>query len=144
MPNPLSGYITAWRNDYIIIANNLWSMGSMLQRAGDALQLEDFANAGANLINAKSNAWGAAMAFQTGANNLYDDMYTAMHWIDNNWPEGGEAYELTIDKMLEAIWDGDLLRWFHFVTYIDSMRAGIWNLEIYDTHLADLYRHFSV
>ena len=57
---------------------------------------------------------------------------------------GGEEYELTMDKMLEAMWDGDLLRWFHFVTYIDSMRAGIWNLEIYDTHLADLYRHFSI
>jgi len=68
----------------------------------------------------------------------------ALYWIDDNWPSGGEPYELTIDKMLEAMWDGDLLRWFHFVTYIDSMRAGIWNLEIYDTHLSDLYRHFSV
>ena len=68
----------------------------------------------------------------------------ALYWIDDNWPSGGEEYELTMDKMLEAIWDGDLLRWFHFVTYIDSMRAGIWNLEIYETHLSDLYRHFSV
>jgi len=55
-----------------------------------------------------------------------------------NWTGG-----VDMDAILNAMWDGDLLRWFHFINYIDSMRAGIWNIEIYDTHLADWYRHFS-
>lgn len=50
---------------------------------------------------------------------------------------------VTLDAILEAIWDSDKLRWFHFINYIDSMRAGIWNTEIYEKHLEDWYRHFS-
>jgi len=49
-----------------------------------------------------------------------------------------------MDAILEAIWNSDKLRWFYFINYIDAMRAGIWNMEIYETHLADMYRHFSI
>lgn len=55
----------------------------------------------------------------------------------------GEPTELNMDTILTAMWDSDKLRWFHFVNYIDSMRAGIWNTEIYEKHLADWYIHFS-
>ncbi len=51
--------------------------------------------------------------------------------------------EVTMDAILNAIWNSDKLRWFHFINYIDSMRAGIWNTEIYGEHLAEWYRHFS-
>ena len=51
---------------------------------------------------------------------------------------------VTMDSILDAMWDSDKLRNFHFINYIDSMRAGIWNTEIYETHLADWYRHFSL
>lgn len=59
---------------------------------------------------------------------------------------GGEApepYELTMDKILEAMWESDTLRNFHFINYIDAMRASIWNVEIHEKHLAEWYRHFS-
>jgi len=55
----------------------------------------------------------------------------------------GEPSEVTMDAILNAMWNSDRLRWFHFINYIDAMRAGIWNVEIYETHLADWYRHFS-
>lgn len=69
--------------------------------------------------------------------------YDILHYIDDNL-NGGAPYELTMDKMLTAIWDSDKLRWYHFINYIDAMRGGIWNTEIYETHLADWYRHFSI
>lgn len=55
----------------------------------------------------------------------------------------GEGGEVDMDAILEAMWDSDKLRWFHFINYIDSMRAGIWNTEIYAKHLEEWYRHFS-
>ena len=55
----------------------------------------------------------------------------------------GAPAEVTMDAMLNAMWSGDLLRWFHFINYIDAMRGGIWNTEIYETHLAEWGRHFS-
>lgn len=143
MPYPLSAYISSWRGHYVTVSNNLWSMGSYLKNAATALELEFFDTAATNLDSAGERAHDTALIFNLGATNIHDDMYTAMDWINDNWPSDGVAYELTLDKILEAIWDSDKLRWFHFINYIDSMRAGIWNVEIYDTHLADWYRHFS-
>ena len=51
--------------------------------------------------------------------------------------------DIDMDKILDAMWESDKLRSFHFINYIDAMRASIWNIEIYETHLADWYRHFS-
>lgn len=77
--------------------------------------------------------------------SLRNTMYAILHYIDENL-DGGEPpepYELTMDKILEAMYESDKLRWFHFINYIDAMRASIWNVEIYETHLAEWYRHFS-
>jgi len=69
------------------------------------------------------------------------DLYESIYWAAQG--EAPPEYELTMDKILDVIWESDKLRWFHFINYIDSMRAGIWNTEIYDKHLEDWYRHFS-
>jgi len=53
-------------------------------------------------------------------------------------------YELTMSKILDAIWESTPLETFFFVNYIDAMRAAIWNKEISEQRLADLYRHFSI
>jgi len=54
-----------------------------------------------------------------------------------------EYASVTMEAILNAMWDSDKLRNFHFINYIDAMRGGIWNTEIYETHLAEWYRHFS-
>lgn len=51
--------------------------------------------------------------------------------------------DIDMEKILDAMWESDKLRSFHFINFIDAMRAGIWNIEIYETHLAEWYRHFS-
>ncbi len=140
MPNPLSGYITAWRQDYITVSGNLWSAGSMLQNAGNAIKIQQFASCGTNLINAKDNLHAAALAFQVGASNMYDNMYAAMHWIDNNIGGGGSV---DMEAILAAMWAGNKLENFHFITYIDAMRASIWNVEIMEQHLESDYMHFQ-
>lgn len=56
----------------------------------------------------------------------------------------GSPAEVNMDAIIEAMWDSDKLRWFKFINYIDAMRGGIWNTQIYETHLQDWYRHFSL
>jgi len=65
------------------------------------------------------------------------------YYLRNCVGGGGDPYELTMDKINEAMWGTDKLRSFLFINYIDAMRASIWNVEIYETHLAEWYRHFS-
>lgn len=54
---------------------------------------------------------------------------------------GGD--ELTMQKLLDTIWESNKLESFHFVNYIDAMRASIWNITIYEEHLHEWFRHFS-
>jgi len=65
------------------------------------------------------------------------------YYLRNCIGDGAEPYELSMDKILDAMWDTDRLRSFHFINYIDAMRAGIWNDSIYEIHLLEWYRHFS-
>ena len=81
-----------------------------------------------------------AATFESRYDQSY--LYEAIYWARYDTGDG-EEYELTMEKILETIWNSDQLRWFLFINFIDSMRAGIWNIEIYDTHLAEWYRHFS-
>lgn len=64
----------------------------------------------------------------------------AMHSYIATLFNGGDV---TMEAMLEAMWDSDKLRNFHFINYIDAMRASIWNTEVYETHLAEWYEHFQ-
>jgi len=73
--------------------------------------------------------------------SMRNTTYDILHYIDLNL---GSGYTLTLQKMLDAIWAGNKLESFHFINYIDAMRASIWNVEIYETHLAEWYRHFSL
>lgn len=139
MPTPLTGYINAWRSNYTTVSNNLWSAGTYLKNAGDALKISQFVQAGNNLVNAQGSLHNAALAFSLGGDNIYDDMYAAMHWIDDNI---GDAEPLTMDAILDAIWLSDKTQSFVFINDIDAMRAAIWNMEIYEGSLAEWYRHF--
>ena len=53
-------------------------------------------------------------------------------------------YELTMAKIMDAVWLSTPLETFFFVNYVDAMRAAIWNKEISETRLVELYRHFSI
>ncbi len=81
--------------------------------------------------------------WQNSTDDIRDMLIWCLQYINDNAFNGGVG-AVTMDSILEAMWDSDKLRWFHFINYIDSMRAGIWNTEIYETHLAEWYRHFSL
>lgn len=146
MPDALQTFITNGYNDGAQAGSHLLLARNNLYYAGDSIAAENWADAKTKLyVAADELGYVARYLLQDDVfyKGLRRDWKDALQWINDNWPTGGDPYELTMDKILEAVWDGDLLRWFHFINYIDSMRAGIWNIEIYETHLADWYRHFS-
>lgn len=83
------------------------------------------------------NVWNKVAELNETA---YDQshMYESIYWAAQG---GGGTVDM--DAILNAMWDGDRLRWFYFINYIDAMRAGIWNVEIYESHLVEWYIHFS-
>lgn len=140
MPEPLTSFVDAWRAKYYDIGPDLWMLGNSLKGAAIYIAAQNWNFAALYLDSAGDDAHVISRHFSVDADSVYFAMYNTLHWIDDNM--GGDV-TLDMDAILQAMWDGDLLRWFHFINYIDSMRAGIWNIEVYDTHLQEWYRHFS-
>ena len=143
----IRSYADAGAADALNARSHLLSAAADLRKAGDHIQANQWVSANTD-IHSAADALGAAAydAFWVGGFGHSLTMFwrNALYWIDDNWPSNGEEYELTMDKILTAMWDSDKLRNFHFINYIDAMRGGIWNTEIYETHLAEWYRHFSL
>lgn len=140
MPEPLTSYVTTWQTKYQLLGSDLWMMGNALKSAGIFLNSHNYVFAALYLDAAGDSAHEVSRHFSVDADSIYYAMYDTLHWIDGNI---GDGAELTLDAILDAIWNSDKLRWFHFINYIDAMRGGIYNTEIYETHLQDWFRHFS-
>lgn len=141
MPEPLLTYINGcadWADDVTyqlsFVVNNCNALATALSGEGNptsATKCTDLANS----LSAVRTSWGLM-----GYNFRY---YLIASLLEIN-DLLGEPSVVDMDAILAAMYDSDKLRWFHFINYIDAMRAGIWNTEIYETHLADWYRHFSI
>ncbi len=66
------------------------------------------------------------------------DMFESIYWAS----QGGEEYELTMQKILDQVWESSPLETFFFVNYIDGMRAAIWNKDMQIERFEDIYKHF--
>lgn len=81
--------------------------------------------------------------YSTAVGSYRIQIINTLQWINNNWPEG-DGDGVTMTAILDAIWESTPLEIFFFVNDIDAMRAAIWNKEISEDKLAELYRHFSI
>jgi len=81
--------------------------------------------------------------YSTAVGSYRIRIINTLQWLNDNWAEG-DGYELTMDAILDAIWESTPLETFFFVNDIDAMRAAIWNKEISEQRLTELYRHFSI
>ena len=144
MPEPLTGYIESL-NDYVAgIGDYLWDdIGDCLSSLHDSLSAEGCPNSGDICLSMKYDFDLLKLWYGSIGGAYRNSLIGVFNWIDDNWPTDGDEYELTMDKILAAMWDSDRLRNFLFINYIDAMRAGIWNTEIYEKHLIEWYRHFS-
>lgn len=126
-------FSSEWNN----IANDFTSLAAWLAAEGNP-------NSGAVVTSIVAKLQTVRTLYMGATPSLRNTMYDILHYIDDNLNGGAPPYELTMDKILEAMWSSDKLRSFHFINYIDAMRASIWNVEIYEAHLAEWYRHFSL
>ena len=128
-------FSSEWNN----IANDFTSLASWLTAEGNP-------NSGAVVTALVSKIQTIKNLYMGATPSMRNTTYDILHYIDENLNGGPppDPYVLTMDKILAALWDTDKLRNFQFINFIDAMRASIWNVEIYETHLAEWYRHFSL
>lgn len=145
MPQPLTADIISFHQASYLYSTYLQNLRNDMLDLATQLTAEGCPNSANSASNMAVHIWEMRNHFAYGANSVRYWLVKCLQYIDGNAFDGvtPDPYELTMDKILTTIWDSDKLRWFHFINYIDSMRAGIWNVEIYDKHLEEWYRHFS-
>jgi len=122
-------FYSEWNN----IANDFTSLAANLAAEGNP-------NSGAVVTNLVSKIQTIRSLYMGATPSLRNTTYDILHYIDLNL---GGGYTLDMEKILAAMWAGNKLENFHFITYIDAMRASIWNVEIMSQHLESDYMHFQ-
>ncbi|GAI95023.1 unnamed protein product, partial [marine sediment metagenome] len=106
MPEPLTSYLTAWREAYGHIYSALYNLCNDFtnaQNQATAHNWEGLATAFGQMYN---DMYDATYHFQYGSPNLRTTTYNATHWIDLNWGDGdGVDMDGIINAMLTANFD---------------------------------------
>lgn len=140
MPEPLTSYVAAWLANYTAVGSDLWQLGNALKGAAIYIDAENWYYASLYLDAAGDAAHDVSRGFSVDAGSMYYNAQDTLQYIDANI--GGDG-GVDMDAILAAMWDSNKIENFLFINYIDAMRAGIWNTEIYESHLTEWYTHFS-
>ena len=145
MPAALKNFIDWGYADGGAALTALLDARNHLYTAGDYIEAEDW-------VNAKTQLYNAADDFgYVGRYLLQDDVFyeslrrdwrDALYWINDNWPADGVEYELTMSKIMNAMWDAEPYQCLLFVPMIDAMRGSIWNKTVTEEWMAKALIHF--
>jgi len=69
---------------------------------------------------------------------LQSYLYESIYWA----AQGNGAAEITMDAILDAMWDSLGGQTMTFITYIDAMRGSISEKTVFEPYLSSYLRHF--
>lgn len=127
MPYPLSLYIDNTLAVLGHIFSDLYNCGTKLGSIGTAIEAENWADAHVQCDMAKDYLRNAAFHFSTGTYGLKTHLEDTLDWINDNWPEDAEPFELTWQKICAAWTVNDFEGRHWTIACIDRMRELMWN-----------------
>ena len=140
MPEPLTGYIKAWRETYGYVWSpfyNLCNAFTSAQTQATAQNWNGLATAFGQMYN---EMYDATYHFQYGSPNLRTTLHNTMNWIDQNWGGGGA---ITMDDIINCMLTATFDQLQKFVGLVDAYRVATWNAPFNADFYAALARGFS-
>lgn len=144
MPFPLDYYIDQVVTEYNAAYGDGGSCAVNMKTAGQALEGGDTYSAGIALQIAGDRMADFTEECLTRYTHQHYRITNALYWINNNWPEDGEEYELTMSKILDAMWDATDLQPLLFIVLIDAMRASLVERTVDLPTIERYVRHFML
>lgn len=145
MPDALKNFIDWGYTDGGYAASAIISARAHLYQAADAILGENWSDAKDRLYECGDDL-GYFIKYLLQDDVFYESMRRdwrdALYWINDNWPANGEEYELTMSKILDAMWDAKPHQCLLFVPMIDAMRGSIWNKTVTSEWMGNALRHF--
>lgn len=127
MPAQLLSYILDWRNFHDYLKADFIRLAVGFNEASYQCDAESWSGLAQSFRNLSNDVEYIVDHIKGGSPTMDVVMQNTMYWINANWPEGAEEYELTWQKIIEA-WSAN-----HFegrvatIAWIDKMRQLIWD-----------------
>ena len=126
--NTLSASMNSWRNTFYSL--------------GDAILANNWAQAQTECYQLGDEFSTLVRADLCDSGGVKGKTYQSLDWIDDNWPADGDEYELTMSKILDALWDAEPHQCLLFVPMIDAMRGAISEKTVTEQWMSNALRHF--
>lgn len=142
MPEALYNKILEQRAQLLAIKvhmNNFYN--DMYDLAGQ-LTSEGCPNSGQSVLNACVHLWDWIFQLSNGTDNYRYAETDTLLWINDNWPTDGVEYELTMSKIMTAMWDAQPYQCLLFIPMIDAMRGAIQEKTVTVEWMGNALRHF--
>lgn len=143
MPEPLTSYIVDMHYAFYTLSSHLNNFYNDLLYLADHLASEGNPSSAASVDLARVHIWDLKTDLSEGVTSTRYHLVRSLQWIDTNWDGDGEEYELTMSKILDALWDAKPYQCLLFVPMIDAMRGAIGEKTITEDYMAKALRRFS-
>lgn len=142
MPEPLTSKIDNWRIVYSHIYSDIYNACNHFDNTAEQIEAENWAGAAIQLSMASDYLRDVSKHFRYGTPDLYRKMYSAMDWIDDNWPTDNGNGEVTMSAILDAMWNAEPHQCLLFIPMIDAMRGSIQEKTVSTEWMGNALRHF--
>lgn len=120
------GMYAAWANsDLEKFALDMFTVSDNLVSGGYNISIENFGQAYYEFQAAAVFLDYAVLHLYNGS-SFADALYSALNWIDTNWPEGNGG-EVTMDSIIYAMLRANPDEVDYFVGLVDAFRISIWD-----------------
>jgi len=129
---------------FVYCMGSFYEAGTHLFYAGGYIDDNDWANAKASLIAASDDIHYACAYMHAATNSITYGLNNALYWINDNWPNGVEPAEVTMDAILSAMVGANPEQVTYFVGLSDAYRQSIWTQPFNKEYYAALARGFML
>lgn len=143
MPEPLTSYIVDLHYSFYNLSSHLQNLYNDFVYLADNLASEGNPASAASVDLANVHLWDFRTDLSFGVTSTRYHLVRCLQWIDTNWDGDGVEYELTMSKILEALWDAKPYQCLLFVPMIDAMRGAIQEKTVTVDYMAKALRRFS-
>lgn len=143
MPEPFTTYKANVATAWLYVKSDIQNFYNDMYNLAGQLAAEGCPNSSQSVYNACIHLWELKDHIAGGTPQMRITFAYCLNWIDDNWPTNGNDYELTMSKILVALWDSKPYQTLLFIPMIDSMRGAIWNKTVTEQWMSSALKHFQ-
>lgn len=142
MPEPLTSHNIELWGAYNSLSASMNSWRNEFYNLGEQIAANNWSAAQTSCIALGDDYSTLVRADLCDSGGVKGKTHQSLDWIDDNWSADGDPYELTMSKILEALWLAEPYQCLLFIPMIDAMRGAIQEKTVTSNWMAEALKRF--